>query len=199
MIELLVVTKNLEKFKEILAILKINQIELKTLKDFPEIEIIESGNTFFENAYIKAEKAAKTFKIMALGEDSGLTVDALSGMPGIYSRRFAGENATDEMNNYLLLEKIKNVPFSKRTAHFISSVVIMDPKGRFISAEGRLDGYIIERPRGDNGFGYDPVFYVPEKNKTLAEMSDHEKNAISHRRMALEKIKLLFVEFIKND
>lgn len=187
--EILVVTKNKGKLKEILEIYKDLPFVFKTLNDYPEIEISEDGNSFLENAYLKAKTAMKAFNVIALGEDSGLCVSALNNMPGIYSRRFAGENGSDEENNKLLLDKLKDVPFEERKAFFISTVVVIKPNGEFISAEGKINGYISFEPKGSNGFGYDPVFYLPEYKATFAELPEDIKNRISHRKKALEKLK----------
>ncbi len=197
MTDILVVTKNEGKLKEIVNIYKDTNIRFKTLKELPEINIEETGKSFFENAFIKAKIAAKKFNMVSLGEDSGLCVDALNGAPGIYSRRFAGEDATDDDNNRLLLERLKGVPFEKRAAYFISTVVLMNPDSEYIWAEGRIEGYITQEPRGNNGFGYDPLFYLPQYNKTFAELSDNEKNQISHRKKALENLKAQLKDFLK--
>ncbi len=126
--------------------------------------------------------------------------DVLNGKPGVFSRRFAGENVTDGENNNLLLELLKDVPYEKRTAHFVSAVVICKPDGSYISAEGRVDGYIFSEPKGNKGFGYDPLFYYPPFGKTFAELREEEKNNISHRKMALEDIKNKLCDFLgKND
>lgn len=197
--EILVVTKNNSKLREILNIYRGLPFIFKTLNDYPPIEIKEDGNSFLENAYKKAKTAMKAFNVVALGEDSGLCVDALDGMPGIYSKRFSGSNATDEENNKLLLEKMKNIPFEKRTAFFISTVVVIKPNGEFISSEGKINGYISFEPKGDNGFGYDPIFYLPEYKATLAELSEDIKNNISHRKRALEKLKDELYGFLMYD
>lgn len=194
--EILLVTKNRGKLKEILEIYKDMPFNFKTLNDFPSIEIIEDGQSFFENAYLKAKRASEEFGVIALGEDSGLCVDALKGEPGIYSRRYAGEKATDEENNRLLLEKLKDIPFEKRKAYFVSTVVLMKPDGSYIGAEGKIEGYIAFEPKGNNGFGYDPIFYLPAYNKTFAELTDGEKNSISHRKKALENLKKEMMLFL---
>lgn len=197
MIDILVVTKNSGKLKEILDIFDCKDIRLKTLNEFPSLTIEETGNSFFENAYLKAKKAVDTFSIISMGEDSGLVVNALDDKPGIYSKRFAGPNATDLENNLKLLELIKNIPFNQREAYFISSVVIMKPDGVYIKGEGMLQGYIIDEMKGTGGFGYDPIFYVPEYGKTLAELGDEIKNKISHRYKALMEIKRQLKSFLE--
>jgi XTP/dITP diphosphohydrolase len=197
MIDILVVTKNQGKLKEILDIFDIKDIQLKTLIDFPPITIEETGSSFFENAYIKAKIAVDAFHILSMGEDSGLVVKALDDKPGIFSRRFAGINATDMENNLKLLELIKDIPFNQRQAYFISSVVIMKPDGSYIKGEGVLNGLIIDEMRGSGGFGYDPIFYIPEFGKTLAELGDEIKNKISHRYKALMEIKKQLKDFLQ--
>ncbi|MCX7770619.1 MAG: RdgB/HAM1 family non-canonical purine NTP pyrophosphatase [Proteobacteria bacterium] len=196
MIDILVVTKNKGKLREILDIFGFKNINLKTLKDFPPIEIEESGNSFFENAYIKAKKAVEAFNVISMGEDSGLVVKVLDGKPGIFSRRFAGLNATDLENNVKLLELLKGVPLEQREAYFISSVVVMKPDGSYIKGEGKLEGYIIDEMRGTGGFGYDPIFFIPQYKKTLAELGDEVKNKISHRYRALMEIKRQIKDFL---
>jgi len=166
-------------------------LEIKTLKDFPPIPPPEEkGNTFLENALEKASYYANHFNILTLGDDSGLEVEALFGAPGIHSSRFAGEKATDEENVKKLLKLLEGVPFEKRKARFVCVIVVYHPSGRWISAEGEWQGYIAEEPRGTQGFGYDPVFLVPEYNleRTAAELSKEEKNRISHRAKAIQAI-----------
>ncbi len=156
----------------------------------------ETGTTFKENSFIKAESAVKASGMPCIADDSGLCVDALDGAPGVYSSRFSemhgiiGANQ-DEENNKLLVSMLKNS--DNRKAAFVSFVTLLFPDGRKITAEGRVEGIIIDVPRGQNGFGYDPLFYIPELGKTTAELSADEKNAISHRGKALrllsEKLK----------
>ncbi len=196
MIDILVVTKNSNKLREIIEIFDCKDIRLKNLNDFPDIVIEETGKTFFENAYMKAKKAVDAFKIISMGEDSGLVVKALNGKPGVFSRRFAGSNATDLENNIKLLELLKGIPFNQREAYFISTVVIMKQDGSYIEGEGILHGYIIDEMRGSGGFGYDPIFYISEYGKTLAELGDELKNKISHRYKALRQIKSQLKSFL---
>lgn len=196
MIDILVVTKNAGKLREIIDIFCCSEINLRTLSDFPIINIVESGKTFFENAYIKAKTAVENFNIISMGEDSGLVVKALGDKPGIYSKRFAGPNATDMENNLKLIQLIKDIPLDKREAYFISTVVILKPDGSYIKGEGILNGYIIDEMKGTGGFGYDPIFYIPEYGKTLAELGDDIKNKISHRYKALIEIKGQLKQFL---
>jgi XTP/dITP diphosphohydrolase len=199
MTEILVVTKNPNKLKEIIDIFGDERFQLKTLLDYPPIDIVESGSSFFENAYIKAKEASKKFNVISMGEDSGLVITALNGQPGIYSKRFAGEHATDLDNNLKLMQMIKDVPEHSRDAKFVSCVVIMKPNGKYIYAEGYLYGIIIDEMRGQGGFGYDPLFYIPEYGKTLAELGDEIKNKISHRYRALKSIKEKLNQFLEDD
>lgn len=190
--EILIATTNPGKVREIEPMLKeLGFLEIKTLKDFPPIPPPEEkGNTFLENALEKASYYANHFNILTLGDDSGLEVEALFGAPGIHSSRFAGEKATDEENVKKLLKLLEGVPFEKRKARFVCVIVVYHPSGRWISAEGEWQGYIAEEPRGTQGFGYDPVFLVPEYNleRTAAELSKEEKNRISHRAKAIQAI-----------
>ncbi len=199
--EILVATTNLGKVREIEPILKdLGFFEIKTLKDFPPIPPPEEkGNTFLENALEKALHYAKHFNILTLADDSGLEVEALSGAPGIHSSRFAGNKATDEENIKKLLKMLEGMPFEKRKARFVCVIVICHPSGRWISAEGEWQGYIADKPRGTEGFGYDPVFLVPEYNleKTAAELSKEEKNRISHRAKAIRAIIPKLKEFLE--
>jgi len=197
--QILIVTSNRKKLKEMLDVFNLDYCKFLTLNDFPSINIVENGETFFDNALIKAKTAATKFNVISLGEDSGLVVDALNGKPGVYSHRFAGETATDKQNNELILSLLKDVSLEKRTAHFVSSVVLCSPDGRFITAEGRIDGIIIDEPKGENGFGYDPIFYYPPLKKTFAELTDEEKNRISHRKIAIEKIKPKLLDFLEEN
>jgi len=198
---LLIATSNMGKAKEISEALKNFNLEIKTLKDFPNIAPPqETGNTFFENAYLKAKYYAEKTGLLSLADDSGLEVDILNGAPGIYSSRFAGENASDEENNKKLLELLKNVPLEKRKARFVCVIVVYHPSGKYIKSEGIWEGLIGFEPRGSYGFGYDPIFLVPEYNykKTAAELPIEEKNKLSHRGKALVKLKDILAEFLKS-
>ncbi|HOE31914.1 MAG TPA: XTP/dITP diphosphatase [Smithella sp.] len=181
---------NLGKVREIREMLSCINIELVSLKDYPDIpEIVEDGKTFLENALKKARTVSERTAQAVLADDSGLQVDALGGEPGIYSARYAGEGASDDDNINLLLEKLKEVPPEKRTASFCCVLVLYNTDGTYESFESRWPGRIIDDRRGDNGFGYDPVFYVPELNKTAAELPPEIKNRISHRGQSFLKLK----------
>ncbi len=182
--KLILASNNAHKLREIKEILGDRFDEILTLREAGiEHETVEDGETFLENARKKASEIAEISGCCALADDSGICVDALGGAPGIYSARFAGEHGDDEANNALLLEKLQGA--EDRGAHFTCVVVMAWPDGRELSAEGRLYGEIAFEPAGDGGFGYDPIFYLPEKGCTMAQLSAEEKNAISHRGNAL--------------
>nr|WP_270452478.1 XTP/dITP diphosphatase [Halonatronomonas betaini] len=154
------------------------------------LDVEETGSTLEENALLKARAGAEVSNLLTLADDTGLEVDALDGRPGIYSARFAGAEATYEDNNQKLLKLLKNYSEEERTACFVTVVAVVDPvSGREETVRGICCGRIISEFRGDNGFGYDPIFYLPEKGKTFAELSTEEKNRISHRANALKKMK----------
>lgn len=191
--KLLVATGNQGKLKEIREIL--SDIEVLGLSDVGiECDVEETGTTFAENAYIKAFEISKRTGLPVLADDSGLEVDALGGRPGVYSARFAGEHATDDENVNKLLAELKDVPKDKRGARFACAMCLIFPDGRKIETFGTsCPGIIIDSKRGENGFGYDPVFFAPEYGKTFSEMTMEEKNKVSHRKAALaalsEKLK----------
>jgi XTP/dITP diphosphohydrolase len=194
--KLIVASNNDHKIKEIKEILKELPIEVKSLKEEGiDIDVIEDGNTFIENSYKKASEIAQYLKknnkekFIVMADDSGLVVDYLNGEPGVFSARYAGEHGDSVKNNKKLLENLKGVVFEDRKANFVCAVVLMTSEGKDIKVLGKCSGYIIEDPKGFDGFGYDPLFYVPEFKKTFAQMSGEEKNKISHRGKALEKIK----------
>lgn len=155
-----------------------------------DLDVEETGSSLEENALLKARAGAKTSNLLTLADDTGLEVDALDGRPGIYSARFAGEGATYQDNNKKLLKLLKDYPEAERTACFVTVAALVDPAtGREETVRGSCCGRIISEFRGDNGFGYDPIFYLPEKGKTFAELTTEEKNKISHRANALKKMK----------
>lgn len=181
----------LKEFKELMADLP---VEVKSLADYPEIgDIEEDGASFAENAYIKAKAVYDATGCLCIADDSGLEVDALDGAPGIYSARYAGEEKDDAANNAKLLAALAEVPDEARGAQFHCAIVAIAADGRRFDAEGIVRGQILREARGENGFGYDPLFYVPEFDKTTAELSMDEKNAISHRGRAVRQI----VEILK--
>ena len=182
-----IATNNKNKVREFKSMLDSDGIEFKTLKEIGyDKDIVEDGNTFEENAIIKAMTVAKDLNVIAISDDSGLCVDALNGAPGIYSARYAGTHE-DEDNNALLLKNLNGI--ENRNAHYECAICIAYPNGEYITSVGRVDGIIIDDRRGNGGFGYDPYFFIPEFNKTFAEVPLEQKNTISHRNRAIRKIK----------
>jgi len=196
--ELLVATKNKKKLQEIKEILGGLNLKITSLADYPRTpRIIENGKTFRENAAKKAIKTAAFSKKLALGEDSGLCVDALGGRPGIYSSRFCGKDKSDRKNNLKLLKLLGKLPLSRRKAHYCCAVALADEKGLLGSVEGRCYGLIGLRMKGSYGFGYDPLFISLKHKKTFAELRPRVKHKISHRFRALKKAKTLLVTYLK--
>ena len=189
--KIIAATKNKNKIKEFGEILK--GFEIISQEDAGvDIDVEETGTTFEENSLLKAMAIYKATGIPAIADDSGLEVDALGGEPGIYSARYGGEGLDDKGRVQLLLKNMENVPDEKRTARFVCAITYVDASGT-ITAKGTCEGKITYAPAGENGFGYDPVFFVREFGKTTAEISAEEKNSISHRGEALR----LFAEKIK--
>lgn len=186
---LVAATKNKGKLLEFKNMLERESFKIVSLLDFPNIEIFETGKTFNENALLKATTVVKKTGYPALADDSGLEVTALNGKPGIFSARYAGVNATDEDNIEKLLSEMKNIPANQRQARFVCSLALVFPNGKTILEQGTLEGFITDKPRGEKGFGYDPVFFIPALGRTLSEISTDEKNRISHRAKALSKLK----------
>ncbi len=185
----IIASNNLKKLKELERILNPLGINAVTAKQEGIIldEVEETGSTFAENAFLKAQAAFKKTGLPSVADDSGLSVDALNGRPGVYTARYAGENATDEENYLKLLDELKDVPEDKRTAHFTSAICCILPDGTKIVAEGVCDGRIAFKPCGNGGFGYDPVFMYG--SKSYAQLSNEEKDLISHRGKALRQLK----------
>ena len=184
---LVLASNNQGKLTEIKALLLPRGIEVKSAAELGFTEdIAETGSSFMENANIKASHIAQALNLPALADDSGLVVPALDGAPGVRSARYAGEKASDAENNQKLLQAMAGI--DKRAAYFVCSMMCVKPDGSAINAEGLLAGLITHSPQGVNGFGYDPLFMVPELGKTLAQTDAAEKNAISHRGQALRKI-----------
>ncbi len=190
--KLVLATRNRGKIKEFLELLKGLDIDILTLDDFPHVELPpETGGSFKENALLKARTVAPGTGLPALSDDSGLEVQGLGGRPGIRSSRYAGDNATDEENIKKLLGELKRFPAGspERRARFRCVIALVTPEGREKTFEGTLEGVIALKPSGSRGFGYDPVFYIPEEKRTAAELTPEEKNRISHRAKALGKLK----------
>jgi XTP/dITP diphosphohydrolase len=190
MFHLLIATTNQGKVKEVKALLRSLYIKISSLDDFPEfkqIEIPETGETFIENAAIKAQAYGRLTGLPTLADDSGISVAALGNQPGVHSKRYAD---TDQQRIDKLLEALKDVPSEKRQAHFTCALVLYDPSSdrRYIS-EGVVEGSITQEPLGNHGFGYDPIFFCPEINMTFAEAGEDLKNTVSHRARAFEKMK----------
>ncbi len=180
---------NAKKAAELKAIIKPLGFSVLTLADFPGApEPEETGSTFEENAIIKAISAREFTGLPCLADDSGLAVDALGGAPGVYSARFAGENTNDAANNALLLAKLSGLPETLRTARFVSVIALALPGREPFLFRGECEGFILDEPRGEGGFGYDPVFFSRDLGKSFAEASGAEKNRISHRGRALAKL-----------
>jgi len=197
--QLVLATKNKGKTLEIKSILSDLPIEIKSLLDFPEIpDIKETGKTFEENALIKAKEVAKLTGLPALADDSGLAVDYLNGAPGIYSARYAGKDANDKKNNKKLLDALKGVPLESRGAAFVCVIALCLPKGNCYIKQGKCNGIISFSACGSGGFGYDPIFFLPDYGKTVAELPLDVKNQISHRSQALRKIKSLLKELVSS-
>jgi|TARA_Y100000294_G_scaffold170882_1_gene183659 XTP/dITP diphosphohydrolase len=195
-LKLILATHNKDKEKELQIILKNLPLEVLTLDQFPEIgEIEETGLTLLENAKIKAETVHRITHLPCLGDDTGLEVDALNGAPGVFSSRYAGENVSYGDNVKKLLKEMESTPSGKRSARFRTVMFYTDGK-RELYSEGEIKGFITENPTGNNGFGYDPVFYIPEVKKTMAELKSDEKNKISHRGQAMRKLRKLLLEII---
>lgn len=183
---ILLATANRDKVREIGHILSALPVRLLSLADFPDIpEIVEDGETFLENARKKAAVAHRHTGLISLADDSGLEVEALDGRPGIMSRRFAGPDASYADNNVLLMKQVKDLPREARRARFVCVAALVTADGEAHFTEGELAGYIASEPRGEGGFGYDPLFYLPEYGKTVAELDADLKNRISHRAKAM--------------
>jgi len=187
--KLLLSTKNIHKLREINEILSELGYTIESAYNYiPAIEIDETGSTFEENAKIKATEISKLIDEYVIADDSGISVDVLEGTPGVYSARFAGENATDEENNELLLKKLKGVPFDKRTAKYICVIALAKNGNIITTTYGECSGYIGFEYKGKNGFGYDPIFVLPDGSH-MAELPPEEKNRLSHRYKALMALK----------
>ena len=188
MTKLLIATNNQGKVRELKELLQGINFEVVTPAELNiRLEVDETGTTYEENALLKAVAFCKVSGLLTLADDSGIEVDALNGEPGIRSSRYAGENAKDSDRVNFLLNKLKDVPEEKRTAHFRCVITIASPDGRVEYCQGRCDGAIITAIRGNEGFGYDPIFYFPELGKTMAELPMNIKNSISHRALAAKE------------
>lgn len=195
--KIIIATKNPNKAKEFEKIFDKSEFEIQTLLDFTDFpDVKENGQSFEENAKLKAHAVMKEFGLPTIADDSGLQVDELFGQPGIYSARYAGDH-NDAANNAKLLSELGGVPMEKRTARFVSTLVFSNPNNEDdLVVEGEVKGLIGTIPEGDNGFGYDPLFYLPEMDKTMAQLSMDEKNQISHRGRAIKKLEKEYPKWI---
>jgi len=185
--DIIVATNNQGKVKEIKQLLSPHNVMSQSEIGI-DIDVEETGETFVENAFLKARAIKPYTSYAIIADDSGLMVDYLNGEPGVYSARYAGENTTPLQGIEKLLKNLDGVPFEGRSAHFTSVIALILPDGSEYSFEGRCDGYITNILKGENGFGFDPVFYYPPFDKTFAELTDTEKNSISHRYIAIKKL-----------
>jgi XTP/dITP diphosphohydrolase len=188
---LVVGTRNRKKHEEILEILGDLGLELRDLTAYPDApEVVEDGTTFEANSRKKAVELARRLGQWVLGEDSGLVVPGLGGRPGVYSARYAGKQGDDAANNARLLAELAPLPEDRRAAYYVCTAALADPAGEVrATAEGRCHGVIIREPRGTGGFGYDPLFLIPEYHKTFGELSARVKHALSHRARALARLR----------
>lgn len=190
MSELIIASRNKGKISEIRRILDIDGLDYQDLDSLEFTgEIAETGASFEENALLKARAVYDQYRLPAVADDSGLAVEYLRGAPGIFSARFAGPGASDEENNELLLSMLEGVPPALRSAYFVCCACFIYDKDAYVTAVGSVGGLIAYEPEGENGFGYDPLFYLPEYKKTMAQLTDEEKNRISHRARSLQKMK----------
>lgn len=185
--KLIIASNNKNKIREIKEILSGKFSEILSLNEAGiSHETIEDGKTFLENARKKAKEIAEISGCFAIADDSGLCVDALDGAPGVYSARYSGEHGNDEENNLLLLKNMENK--ENRRAHYTAAIVLCSPDGSMLEAEGYMHGEVRYSPKGSGGFGYDPLIYLPQMDKTVAELTAEEKNKISHRAEALQSL-----------
>lgn len=185
----IIATKNKGKAKEFEKLFLPKGLAVKTLLDYPEIEDVEeTGSTFEENAILKAETIANNLGVRVIADDSGLEIDALEGRPGVYSARYAGSEKNDENNIDKVLDELQDVPENERTARFCCALAMTEPGKETVTVFGTCEGRILDERRGTNGFGYDPIFFVETKGKSMAELASDEKNKISHRANAIRKL-----------
>lgn len=187
--KLVVATHNPGKLRELRQMLADLPVEVVSAGEAGLPEVEETGTTFEENARLKARAALRHTRQASLGEDSGIEVDALGGAPGVYSNRFAGPNTTEEDRNRVLMERLEGVPDERRTCRYRSVIVLALPDGREFVCDGTCEGWIGREPQGSNGFGYDPIFRLPDRASTMAEITPEEKNKISHRGKALAQLR----------
>ncbi|MGL4337667.1 MAG: XTP/dITP diphosphatase [Turicibacter sp.] len=195
--EVVIATKNQGKVKEFEHIFKTYGVKVKSLLDFDEsIEIVEDGQTFEENALIKAREIANKYHVLVVADDSGLEVDALQGRPGVYSARYDSDARDDFANMKKVLKELKGVPNHARTARFVCALAIVNPNGDEHVVRGECEGVITTECRGNEGFGYDPIFYLPSAGKTMAQIPSNEKNVLSHRAEAFKKLEAMLMNLV---
>ncbi len=189
-------SRNRHKIEEIGAITEKFGMKIVSRDDagLPRTEIEEDGETFEENSLKKAREIMELSGQITIADDSGLMVESLGGAPGVFSARFAGEDCSDEKNNEKLLSLLENIPYKERRAKFVSVITMVWPDGEILSARGECKGHIIDAPAGENGFGYDPLFVPEGYQRTFAQMTQEEKNCISHRAKALKELERLLSE-----
>lgn len=191
--KIIVASKNIHKMKEIKKILNVDGVEIISLKDLKfTAEIVENAETFIGNAIIKAETISNYYQLPCIADDSGLEITELNGFPGVYSARFLGENTDYEIKNAEILKRTQFC--TSRKARYVCAIALAIPGKKTITVEEYFDGEIAHKPSGKNGFGYDPIFFLPTYQKTAAEISEELKNKISHRAKALEKLRQLILE-----
>lgn len=191
--QIIFATKNKGKIKEVKSIL--HDFEVISMEEAGiTVEVIEDGKTFIENAVKKAKEISKITGKITMADDSGLEIDFLDKKPGVYSARYLGENTPYIEKNNHILHLMENVPEQKRSARFVCAIATAFPNGKVLTTQSTIEGLIAHEIKGENGFGYDPIFFVPEKGKTTAELSPEEKNNISHRGKALKKMKELLTK-----
>ncbi len=195
---LIVATKNKKKLQEIKDILKGLKLQISSLADYPRApRIVENGKTFKENAAKKAVKTAAVMNALVLGEDSGLSIDALGGAPGVYSARFSGKAKSDLQNNLKVLRLLEGKPLPKRKAHYVCAVALADKDGLIGVVEGKCYGRIAFAQKGSHGFGYDPLFLIPGYGKTFGQLGEAIKHKMSHRFRALSKAQKIIQKYIE--
>lgn len=195
--KVIIASNNKNKIREFKKIFENTSFELQSMSEAGlDIDIEENGTTFEENAIIKATTIAKMLNTYAIADDSGLMVDALNGEPGVRSARYAGDQHNDDDNNKKLMENMKGK--TERSARYVCAICFSNPKGEYVTTKDSCEGIIVDEPKGYNGFGYDPYFYIEKFQRTMAEITLEEKNTISHRAKALEKMKAKYAEVVNN-
>ena len=195
--KIILASNNKGKIAEVKEILKDMNVEVISMKEAGlDVDIEENGSTFEENALIKAEAIMKMTGEITIADDSGLEVDYLNKEPGIYSARYMGHETSYDIKNNAIIQRLDGVKGTDRSARFVCAMAVVFPDGKNIIARGTMEGLIADKPMGENGFGYDPIMYLPEYQKTSAQLSSEEKNKISHRGKALEKLKTQLLEYL---